>query len=82
MMQEVELKLVLTADAADQVARELPSDDATRTTMLEAIYFDTPEQTLRGHGASLRIRRAGDTRIQTIKIDPAKGAGLFSRPEW
>ncbi len=86
MAQEIELKLVVTDAAADKVgdlvAATLFPDVTGSTATLHATYFDTPDQRLRKYGASLRIRRKADERIQTIKIDSAKGAGLFSRPEW
>ena len=84
MAQEIELKLVVTDAAADKVADlvagTLFPDVTGRTATLHATYFDTPDQRLRKHGASLRIRRKADERIQTIKTDSANGAGLFSRP--
>jgi len=49
---------------------------------LHAVYFDTPDHALAEAGFSLRIRRAGDERIQTIKASGTAGAGLFVRPEW
>lgn len=79
---ETELKLELTPDdAAVLEASELlgPPEDVTR---LRSIYFDTPDCALREAGLSLRIRSSGRKRIQTIKADQARGAGLFARPEW
>lgn len=45
-------------------------------------YFDTPEQDLRKAGLSLRIRKIGIRRIQTVKAESKAMAGLFARPEW
>ena len=47
-----------------------------------SIYFDTPDHTLAKAGLSLRIRRSGLTRIQTVKAYGANSVGLFARPEW
>ncbi|WP_206244407.1 CYTH and CHAD domain-containing protein [Novosphingobium terrae] len=52
------------------------------TRKLYAIYFDTPDQALLKAGLSLRIRRSGSKRIQTIKGRDPKGAGLLDRSEW
>jgi inorganic triphosphatase YgiF len=82
--QEIELKLELAAEAAavfEQLAL-LPPDSATQT--LHAVYFDTRKHQLRARGVSLRIRRSGKRRVQTVKVDDGGGAaaGLFSRVEW
>lgn len=81
-MQEVELKLDLTGAAADALEASgiLPGEAVVR--QLRAIYFDTPRHALARAGLSLRIRGAGDERIQTIKADGAGSAGLFLRSEW
>ncbi|RYG25156.1 MAG: inorganic triphosphatase, partial [Burkholderiales bacterium] len=80
-IDEVEMKLVLSAEAADAVeAAGLFSSDV-RIVKQHAIYFDTPDQALLKAGLSLRIRRSGDKRIQTIKAD-GSAAGVFVRPEW
>ena len=81
-MREVELKLDLTGAAADalEVAGILP--DAPKVRQMQAVYHDTPEQDLAQAGVSLRIRAAGDERIQTVKADGAGNTGLFARSEW
>lgn len=81
-MLEVELKLDVTPDAAAAIeASELLSGEPERQ-QLHATYFDTPDQALRSAGFSLRIRRSGAGRVQTIKADGAASAGLFLRSEW
>ena len=80
---EVELKLEL--DPADRGRLEAANLFATthgETARLVSTYFDTPDLDLRKAGYSLRIRRKGAIRIQTIKADAAAAAGLFVRPEW
>jgi len=80
--QEIELKLVLPATTAETFASSglLPGKPTQQD--LEASYFDTPDQSLLAAGISLRIRRSGSERIQTIKRADTSGTGLFSRSEW
>lgn len=80
--QEVELKLVLDAAAADAFAGSDLIDGPASTRQMQAVYFDTPDLALSHGGVSLRIRQSGDTRTQTIKVADAKAAGLFARSEW
>lgn len=82
MADEIELKLDLTDEAARRIEDSglLPGDPpGARQTSL---YFDTPDRMLAKAGLSLRIRRSGGRRIQTVKAGGAAGAGLFVRPEW
>lgn len=80
--QEVELKLVLDAVAADAFARGDLFDVPASTRQMHAVYFDTPDLALSQGDVSLRIRQSGDTLTQTIKVADAKAAGLFARSEW
>ncbi|AUW59735.1 inorganic triphosphatase [Sphingobium sp. SCG-1] len=82
MVEEVELKLELTPEAAAFLeASTLLEGDAAKATQ-RSIYFDTADTMLFRNGLSLRIRRSGRKRVQTVKADNAKGGGLFARPEW
>jgi inorganic triphosphatase YgiF len=76
------LKLDLTEAGADALEASgiLPGDAKIR--QLRAVYHDTPKRDLAQAGISLRIRAAGDERIQTVKADGAGNAGLFARSEW
>jgi triphosphatase len=81
-LEEVELKLELSSEAADalDVARLFgAAQDIVRQ---RAVYFDTPEHDLANQGLSLRIRRVGRKRVQTVKLDAGAAAGLFARQEW
>ncbi|MES3099797.1 CHAD domain-containing protein [Sphingomonas faeni] len=82
MLQEVELKLVLDAAAADAFAQSGLIDGQPSRRDMHAVYFDTPDHALSKGGVSLRIRQSGDTRTQTIKVADATAAGLFARSEW
>ena len=47
---------------------------------LASVYFDTPKHKLGRNGISLRIRRNGKKRLQTVKSQGADGS--FRRGEW
>jgi inorganic triphosphatase YgiF len=81
-VQEVELKLQVTEDAAGAIEASplLPGDP--QSSELRAIYYDTPERDLAKAGFSLRIRSSGDRRVQTVKATGGASAGLFVRAEW
>lgn len=80
---EVELKLEYDPASRDRLlASPLFASQNGRQRRLVATYFDTPDQQLARAGYSLRIRRAGDERIQTVKVADSKAAGLFVRGEW
>ncbi len=82
MQPEIELKLDLSPEVAEMFAQwpSLPTE--SQTAALHATYFDTPDHQLGKRGMSLRIRRSGRRRVQTVKADGRDGAGLFARNEW
>jgi triphosphatase len=80
---EVELKLAVSPDALRK-AMALPwlrkmAGDTLKREHLTSVYFDTPKLTLRDHAVTLRVRRVGDQRLQTIK---ATSGALVTRDEW
>ena len=77
---ELELKFQLGAGALEALRAEPFPLEKSQTAQLHAIYFDTPGHALRDGGFSLRVRRKGDTYIQTLKHRAA--GGLFERDEW
>lgn len=80
---EVELKLEADADGLDAIAAALEARGVRfAARALHARYFDTPEGELRCAGLSLRIRRSGDERVQTLKAEGAAMGALLARPEW
>jgi triphosphatase len=82
MTDEIELKLELSPTDADRlIGSELFANDA-KVAKLVSTYFDTSAHAVAKAGYSLRIRRSGKTRIQTIKADGPAAAGLFVRTEW
>lgn len=79
---EIELKLELTREAADALQGAPPWPGDPEIARQRSIYFDTPDLALSKAGLSLRIRRSGRKRVQTVKADGAGAAGLFVRAEW
>jgi len=83
MPYEVELKLALSPKDLRRL-QALPwiramGRSAARQ-MLVSVYYDTEQFTLRDDGVSLRVRRIGNKRLQTVK---AAGSGApFARREW
>lgn len=82
MADEVELKLELRPQDVDAFLSARWLGGASKIARQRSIYFDTPDQRLAQGGLSLRIRRSGRRRIQTIKANGAGAAGLFARAEW
>lgn len=82
MSEEIELKLDLAPGAHARV-RSLPllADAPRQTSPQLSIYFDTKDSRLAAQGCSLRVRKAGDLWVQTVKRTSAAG-GLLARGEW
>lgn len=80
--REIELKLELACAQAEAFGRLALLPDHSDVAKLEAVYFDTPDRDLAAQGLSLRIRRSGKRRVQTVKADGHSAAGLFARAEW
>ncbi|GHH24689.1 inorganic triphosphatase [Sphingomonas glacialis] len=81
---ETELKLDVDVQDGSTVYESLITSFGRPTAHhhLISTYFDTTEDHLWHAGITLRVRRDGRRRIQTIKVEGGKAAGLFSRPEW
>jgi len=84
MATEIELKLAVSPAAMRGAAqlpwlRKLASSPASRERLV-SVYFDTSNFKLRHHGVSLRIRRAGRRKLQTIKA--AANGSVAGRQEW
>ncbi|HET7881109.1 MAG TPA: CHAD domain-containing protein [Acetobacteraceae bacterium] len=83
--EELELKFLAPADTLDRVRASPPLARHARNNgtvrHLEAVYYDTADRTLFGHGLSLRVRRSGLQFVQTLKRATSRG-GPFARNEW
>ncbi|MCA3189082.1 CYTH and CHAD domain-containing protein [Cupriavidus sp.] len=83
---EKEFKFEFATDD-DSGLRDLPTlldlkIGAPTEQALESEYFDTPDFLLRQHGAALRVRRAGDHLVQTLKSGGEPGGAMFEREEY
>jgi inorganic triphosphatase YgiF len=80
---EIEFKLATSKHGLHQ-ALALPwlkkqVSDSSRRQELTSVYFDNDDFALREHGVSLRVRKSGAQRLQTIK---ANSTALIAREEW
>ena len=81
--REIELKLELEPGKARRLAAHpLLAGGKGEAQDQSSTYFDTKKGALRKAGFTLRVRNAGDRRVQTVKAAAADGAGLFDRDEW
>jgi inorganic triphosphatase YgiF len=80
--REIEIKLTTPAQAWSQLKRSLPAKTRSRgkSSRLVSVYFDTDDCDLHKQGVSLRVRRNGRHRLQTIKSE--NGSSLSTRGEW
>ncbi len=82
---EIELKLILDADAISALQKHALIKKLAKsppvTLQHQAVYYDTPDNVLWDCQMSLRVRKAGDEWVQTLKSDSVAGA-LNHRHEW
>ena len=76
-MQEIELKFLVPESRLKGLMRQVKVK-SSKTIQLAAHYYDAPDQQLAQAGIGLRIRKEGDTWVQTIK---AGGDGIAARLE-
>jgi triphosphatase len=83
MGMEHEIKLALPPSSHEAAIAALDRRGGPgRDVALANVYFDTPEHALRGRKCALRLRRAGDLWLQTMKAGGSVRDGLHSRHEW
>jgi triphosphatase len=86
MAQEIEVKLEAEGAAARRLLnarwlRRLEAAPPTREHLV-SVYYDTASCALRDAGISLRVRRIGNRRVQTVKAGPRGACGPFCQEEW
>lgn len=81
MAEELELKLILTPEAAATLAGSTLLSGPSRTISQRSTYYDTIDLSLVEAGLCLRVREAEGRFIQTLKGDSQPGAGFFARSE-
>jgi len=79
---EQEIKFRLPEPSARKLWRLTRRAGAARQRNVTSIYYDTAQDHLRRHGASLRLRRDGNRWLQTLKLETAPAAGFSARAEW
>jgi inorganic triphosphatase YgiF len=87
MAQEIEVKLEAPGVAAARRLLDAPwfkrlEAAPMKRNHLVSVYYDTPATALRREGISLRVRRIGPKRIQTVKEGPRGACGPFCQYEW
>ena len=84
MADEVELKLALAPGHQSRFLRHplLKQAVERHAEILDNIYYDTRDLSLRRQGIALRLRRKGRDWLQTVKLAGNAAVGLSSRPEW
>jgi len=85
MAQELELKLGLTPEQAARFSSipMLQRQSPTSSQLLLNLYYDTPDEQLKRHKIAVRVRKAGDQWIQTLKTaGVVDSSGISQRGEW
>jgi len=86
MAREIEVKLQAPAAVARRLIdapwlRRMEAAPPKRERLV-SVYYDTAHRALREKGVSLRVRRIGQKRVQTVKAGPRGTCGPFCQHEW
>ncbi len=80
MHEEYELKLAVSPEQLEKLSRHpllrSLTQDRKAATRLVSTYYDTPAGLLHKRAMALRVREAGDTRTQTLKVKGDQDTGL------
>lgn len=80
-MTEIELKLEILPADLDTLLGSGILGDPVEVVEQHSTYFDATDHRLHNAGFTLRIRRSGEARVQSVKAT-GPGASLFARSEW
>ncbi|WP_245487171.1 CYTH domain-containing protein [Rhizobium acidisoli] len=80
LASEIELKLELTPEAVEAAIGSGLLGEPTSILQQTSTYFDTADRKLFDRGFTLRIRKTGNSLIQTVKAT-GESASLFARSE-
>lgn len=78
--QEIEIKFAAPAEVLPRLQHQFPAIRAAKQKSVVSVYFDTDKLNLRKHGLTLRVRRNGKQRLQTVKA--GDGQAVATRGEW
>jgi len=84
--RELELKLELTGDELGRIQaltalRDLAMGEPA-SQQLRSLYFDTLDRRLHARGLSLRIRRVGESWLQTLKLETDSTVASLGQASW
>ena len=84
MTQEIELKFIVSPQAAESLRDQLNrlSNEQHEARSLVNIYYETADNQLRQHDMGLRIRSKGHQYEMTMKTGGRVTGGLHQRPEY
>lgn len=84
MAQEIELKFIVNHSAVEALRDHLNTLDGEHhdPVQLLNIYYETPDNWLRGHDMGLRIRGENGRYEMTMKVAGRVTGGLHQRPEY
>jgi triphosphatase len=80
--QEIEVKFAAPAEVLPRLQHQFPAKAirAAKPKSVVSVYFDTDKLNLRKHGLTMRVRRNGKQRLQTVKA--GDGQAVTTRGEW
>ncbi|MGO9472694.1 MAG: CHAD domain-containing protein [Rhodomicrobium sp.] len=79
--REFELKLDLTGKELERLAGNPKLHAAGTQKVLRSIYYDTPDHRLHAEGISFRVRKDGQSYVQTVKLGTDLQDGLSNPVE-
>ncbi|AGH82452.1 adenylate cyclase [Psychromonas sp. CNPT3] len=84
MEMEIEIKFLFSTEFEQELVETINQYNfiSTNSKILNNVYFDTPDLSLRKMHMGLRVRRSADSIEQTIKLSGKAMGGVHQRPEY